>query len=167
MLNRPIALLLFLALLVCGSSSCSSVREPDPSWVEGEVEAVSRNVLWQMTQLSMQRRGFPTSGGADIDALIIESGWRNRLAPFRGDGRRHQAVVKLSHQAGRTWKVEVRVRQMANMSIVKPTDPTYAEWKWRDDDEEEALILLQMIRSSLTTPGESPSFVGSAPADPR
>lgn len=167
---RLLSLLSVLALLVCGSS-CKTVSEPDPTWVDGEVDAVSRNVLWQMAQMSMQRQGFPTSGGADIDALTIESGWRLGLAPFRGQGRRHQAVVRISHVAGKTWKVEVRVKQMANMSIVKPTDPTYAEWEWRDDSGEEARILLQTIKSSLRTPDDPmplDSLGGSSdPSDPR
>lgn len=164
-MQRTLHLLVLSALLMLGGTSCSTVSEPDPLWVDGEVEAVSRNVLWQMTQLAIQRRGFPISGGGDTDSLEIESGWRNRLQPFRGDGRRHQAIVRLDHLEAGTWKVEVRVRQQANMSIVRPTDLTYAEWEWRDDDEAEAKILLKTIESSLLPSHiELPRGRGAAPS---
>jgi hypothetical protein len=164
--RRRFLALLPLALVVALAPSCSSMkREPSPTWLDVEVEAVSRDVLWQMAQLAIKRRGFPRGTDVDVNSLRMESGWRNSLAPFRGDGRRHKAVIQLSHIEGDTWKAEIRVKSQANMSIVRPTDPRYAEWEWRDDDQDEALILVQVLRSSLTTGDEYPERV-LTPPDP-
>jgi hypothetical protein len=35
------------------------------------------------------------------------------------------------------------------MAVVNQLDASYAEWEWADDDEEEARVLLQYLRSSL------------------
>lgn len=165
--RRRLLALLPLALLAALAPSCAGAREPAPTWLDVEVEAVSRDVLWQMAQLAMKRRSFPRGTDVDVNSLRMESGWRNSLAPFRGDGRRHKAVIQLSHLEGDIWKAEVRVKSQTNMSIVAPTDPRYAEWEWRDDDEDEALILIQVLRSSLTTGDELPEHELAPPRPQR
>jgi hypothetical protein len=144
----PRLCVLLLALL---AGACSMTRgEPDPVWAEGTVTAVNREVLFNMTFLALKGREFPRGIEVDPNALTIESGWKLQLAPFRGQGKRKKAVLAFERLEQDQWKVKVRVKVMSNMSVVNQLDPSYAEWEWSDDDESEARVLLQYLRSSLS-----------------
>ncbi len=139
-----------LAVLLLGFTACSSTpREPDPSWQQGPVQAPSDRVLWKVSLLSLQKMGFPLAGGLDPSSMVAESGWRNHLAPFSGDGFRVMAEVHMDPLGPGEWDVRTRVKKQRNMSIVKPLDARYAEWEWVADDVTAARVLLQHIRTFL------------------
>jgi hypothetical protein len=136
------------ASLVTGA--CSMTRgEPDPVWAESAIEVINREVLLNMTLIALQARQFPRGTDVDPNAMTVESGWKLQLAPFRGQGKRKKAVVQYERIEGDRWKVQVRVKVMSNMAVVNQLDASYAEWEWADDDEAEARVLLQYLRSSL------------------
>lgn len=145
----------WLCLLACLGVACTSVarREELDSkkarWHESEVEAPSDRMVWQLALLSLQSLGYPLAAGSDLGSRQIESGWKTDLQPFRGDGERRRAIVRLSPLEPGHWKLEVRVRVEANQNLVSPLDPVRAEWKQAADDERGALVLLHHIRSRL------------------
>jgi len=119
-------------------------------WVEDMVVAPSETVLWQATLSNLWRLGYPVGSQANPSTMTILTGWKTQLSPFRGKGYRLMADVRFvptEPSAGGTpaWDVDVRVKKQVNMSLVKPLDPQYSEWEWRDDDEWEAAILLHHI----------------------
>lgn len=133
----------------CQSVPGASKSEPKPTWVEDVLEAPTVRVLWEFCVQSLRELNYPIGAGLDPAALVAESGWRTHLAPFRGKGYRVQAEVQLVPEARGLYQVKVRVRRQANMSLVNPTDPSYAEWEWEADDEGLAAILMHQIRSHL------------------
>ncbi len=154
--SRPAAALL-VALCVFAFGllplACKGPGKPPPaSWQSSQVEASSENVLWLMTRNAFDRLGYPVGGGLDPVALTAVSGWRVSLAPFRGQGQRHRAEIRYVPTEPGRWDVEVRVQRQVNMDIVRPLDAGYAEWEWRPDDDTEARILLQHLRSALAQP---------------
>lgn len=172
---RPMhTLLLRLVLpLVLASTlaACQSTpEEPEPTWVEDVVSAPSETVLWQATLSNLWRLGYPVGSQANPNTMTILTGWKTQLSPFRGKGYRlmadiHFVPTEASSDGTPTWDVDVRVKKQVNMSLVKPLDPQYAEWEWRDDDEWEAAILLRHILADfpptdiLSDPEEGPSDV--------
>lgn len=146
-LNR---LALPLVLAAAALASCSSAPdEPEPLWRDLEVSAPSDTVLWRVTLLSIRKMGFPLGAGLDQSALVAETGWKNDLAPFKGDGFRSMAEVRMRPVGPGRWSVRARVKKQVNQSIVRPLDLRYAEWEWVEDDERATAILLQHIRSFL------------------
>lgn len=141
---------LAVLIVAVGAVGCrSSAEGPDAVWQRGEVTAGSENLLWLVTRSALEGRGFPVGAGIDASAMTVRTGWRTELAPFRAKGVRRRAEVRYESLGSGRWAVEVRVQQQVNMDIVRPTDPTYAEWEWRDDDVQEARVLLQRLRSQL------------------
>lgn len=142
-------LLLFLAAAGCKAPA------PTPQWASARVQSGNERLLFEVTELAFKKRGFPVGAGLDPAKLTASSGWRISLAPFKGKGRREQAVVQFSREKepGR-YKVEVRVRRERNEDIVRPMDLTYADWEADQDDLESARVVLQFIVSLLSTGGE-------------
>jgi hypothetical protein len=143
--------LAYLALVATAAlAACATTpKEPDPAWRSAELTAPSRSVLWFMTASALERERYPVGSGVDPDSLEAESGWKTDLAPFSGDGVRRQAVVRYRPLGDGRWAVDVRVRRQRNMSLVRPTDPTYADWEWTADDVQAAALLLGRIRAAL------------------
>lgn len=137
-------------VLVAGLQSCSfNPPEPEGIWKEAEIEDVpSDSMLWSLALLSLDKLDFPRAH-LDRGSMQIQSGWLNHLAPFSGKGYRLQAEVAMEPLGERRWAVRTRVKKQRNMSIVKPLDPSYAEWEWSEDDEKTAMVLLMHIRSRL------------------
>jgi len=140
-------------------ASCSTTpSEPDPSWISGEIHAPSEGVLWTSTLTNLGRLGYPVGSQANRAAMTIVTGWKNQLAPFRGKGFRQKVDMSLVRQAEFNdqghpiWDVTLRVMTQANMSLVRPLDPSYAEWEWRDDDALEASIILRHIQTDFLPP---------------
>jgi hypothetical protein len=121
-------------------------------WHSIEVAAPSDRVVWQLTLLALQGQGYPLAAGTDSGAKEIESGWKTDLQPFRGEGQRRRAVVRLSTLEKGRWKLEARVRVEENKNLVTPLDPVRAEWEPAADDELAARTLLQHVRSRLADP---------------
>ncbi|MBI5435496.1 MAG: hypothetical protein HZA52_21860 [Planctomycetes bacterium] len=129
-------------------ASCASER-PEPKWRDGEVAAASENVLWEVTVLALDKEGYPVGAGLDPAKGLAMSGWKSSLAPFKGKGWRARAHVKYERTAPGRYKLEVRVEKETNEDLVRPLDPTYADWQPAPDDPERAGVLLQRIRSYL------------------
>ena len=139
-------------LAACMQSSRNfGTVEPEPSWQVVEVAAPSERILWEMTRLALIKLGYPVGSGFDPTSLVASSGWRNELSPFSGEGYRIQAQLKAEPSAAGRWRLEARVRKQVNVSLVKPTDASYAEWSWVPDDDDRARLILQQVRASLGT----------------
>lgn len=142
-------------VLACGLAACTSVaRQEDLAskearWRSIEVAAPSDRVVWQLTLLALQTQGYPLAAGTDLGAGEVESGWKTDLQPFRGEGQRRRAVVRLAPLEPGRWKLEARVRVQENKNLVTPLDPTRADWKAAADDELAARTLLQHVRARL------------------
>lgn len=151
----PSSLRLVLALAAClvTSVACSSPgsREPDATWAEGEFETDSSRVLWEFSVLALDKVGFPLGSKVDPGRMVAITGWRTSLSPFRGRGFRQMAVLEINRLPEGGHGVRVRVKHQVNESLVRPTDLTYAEWKWQPDDETTARIVLQHIRAYVAT----------------
>ncbi len=151
-MNRWLAV---LVLWVPVTTSCDSVARREEQeeklarWKTAEVAAPSDRMLWQLILLSLQSQGYPLGAGADPGAGQVESGWKTDLQPFRGDGRRWRAVVKMTALEKGRWKLEARVKCEKNQNLVTPLDPVRAEWQHYPDDQAAAQILLQHIQSRL------------------
>ena len=152
--------LVLCALLALTAGCMSSNKEPEATWRSTEVSAVSERILWTFALNSLQVLDYPVGTGANPSTLEVETGWRTSLAPFRGDGRRHRAIVRLHPVGERRWEIEARVATQANMALANPLDPRHAEWEWRPDDVIQADILLTQIRASIQAPLE-PTEEGS------
>lgn len=144
-----------LLLVFVLSAACVSVARQEhldskeAHWQTLEVSAPSDRVVWQLTLLSLQTQGYPLASGSDPGARQVESGWKTDLQPFRGEGERRRAVVKLTPLAPGRWKLEGRVLCEKNQNLVSPLDPARAEWKATADDESAAKILLRHIGARL------------------
>ncbi|MCE9593527.1 MAG: hypothetical protein K8S98_04980 [Planctomycetes bacterium] len=137
-----------VCVLLCFAASCKS-DQPPAQWRKGEVAAASDNVLWEVVVLALEKESYPVGAGLDPSKGIAVSGWRSSLAPFKSKGWRARAHVEYERSAPGRYALQVRVEKATNEDLVRPLDPTYAEWKPAADDEERAGVLLQRIRSYL------------------
>lgn len=150
-MQSPVKRLVLALMLVASLGACASTpEEPEAAWVKETVHAPSESVLWQATLSNLWRLGYPVGSQANPSTMTIETGWKTQLSPFRGKGYRLMAYIDFKrtdpNAAGTPgWDVDVRVKKMVNMSLVKPLDPAFAEWEWGEDDEWEAAILLRHI----------------------
>ncbi|MSR62488.1 MAG: hypothetical protein EXS08_08590 [Planctomycetes bacterium] len=142
-------------VLMCLFVACDSVarREAQEAkeahWKSAEVSAPSDRMLWQLTLLALQSQGYPLAAGTDPGARKVESGWKTDMQPFRGEGQRRRALVKMTPLEKGRWKLETRVKVEHNQNLVAPLDPVRAEWKPAADDQAAAQILLQHVQSRL------------------
>jgi len=134
-----------LALALC---ACMGPKHP-PVWTEVVVSAPSENVLWAVASQELQRMGFPLGVGADPRQLMMNSAWKTQLAPFRGDGFRQRAEVRFEARAAGSYAIEARVVREINDDLVRPLDPSYAQWAPAPDDVETAQLLVQRIQARL------------------
>jgi hypothetical protein len=144
--------LLLLALAVAACSSVARKEAQDAKvarWKTAEVDSPSDRVLWQLTLLALQTQGYPLAAGTDSGARVVETGWKTDMQPFRGEGQRRRAVVRMTPLEPGRWKLEARVKREDNQNLVAPLDPVRAEWEPAADDEAAAEILLQHIRARL------------------
>lgn len=149
---HALALCALLAALACFLGACQSTPgeiegdEPDAKWVRTEIVCHSDRVLDEVTRLALSKQGYPGARGLEKD-LSIESNWQNHLGAFKDQGYRLQAVIKYSALGEGRYELAARVRKQRNGSIVRPADLSYAEWKWVEDDENAAKVLVQLIKS--------------------
>lgn len=147
---RRLWLVLLAALVACSSVARKEAEDAKKArWQEAEVAAPSDRVLWQLTLLSLQSQGYPLASGSDPGSRQVESGWKTDMQPFKGEGERRRAVVKLTPVERGKWKVEARVRCEHNQNLVSPLDPVRAEWEPAADDESAAKVLLRHIQARL------------------
>lgn len=141
-MRRILALALALAATGCASNKVV------PRWIDGQVPASSEQVLWEVVLMALEREGYPVGTGADPAKRTVESNWREVLQPFKGQGFRERATVRLEPLSDDTFGVRIRVERETNESL-RPTDPVHAEWKPAPDHEEAARRLLQYLRSFM------------------
>ena len=139
------ATLLTLLLL----SACSTTPDPakEGTWVSDEISVVSERILWEVTVLSLQKHDFPIGSGVDPTTMQAVTGWRNDLAPFRGQGFRERAHVRYEAAGKSRYEIHVRVEHQKNMDITRPTDARYAKWEPAEDDTVEASVILHRIKA--------------------
>jgi hypothetical protein len=136
-----------LALLLLGACATTSGSEDEGAWVSDEISVVSERILWEVTVLSLQKHDFPIGSGVDPTTMRAVTGWRNDLAPFRGQGFRERAHVRYEAAGPNRYEVHVRVEHQNNMDITRPTDARYAQWEPGQDDTVEAGVILQRIKA--------------------
>jgi hypothetical protein len=152
-INSLLAALAALAALAFGA--CTSVARQEEldskeaRWKEIEVAAPSDRVVWQLALLTLQTKGYPMGSGTDMVGRTIQSGWKQDLQPFRGEGQRRRAIMRLSPVEAGRWKLEARVQCQHNENLVSPLQAELAEWEPAADDAVEAQVLLQHVRSRL------------------
>ena len=142
----------FLAALLAACTSVARQEELDSRearWHSIEVAAPSDRVVWQLSLLALQTQGYPLAAGTDPGAGEIETGWKTDLQPFRGEGQRRRAILRIAPIEKGRWKLEARIRVEENKNLVTPLDPVRAEWKPAADDELAARTLLQHVRTRL------------------
>lgn len=155
MIRALVHALALAGLFTACASACTSVARQEAMdakqarWRTLEVSAPSDRVLWQLALLALQSQGYPLGAGTDPGARQLESGWKTDLQPFKGDGRRWRALVRMTPLEPGRWKLEARVKCEKNQNLVTPLDAVRAEWEHASDDEAQAQILLQHIRSRL------------------
>ncbi len=149
--NRLLAVLAAALALLASGCAIPGLGNSEPSgeWLEGEVDAPSGRVVRETVIVSLQRLAYPLGTGMDPVNQRAESGWSLQLAPFRGKGYRTKAEVEWEALEPGRYLVEVRVKKQMNDDIRQPTDPSYAKWKWTDDDEDAAKVLLQHILAAF------------------
>lgn len=151
---RRLPELLLLGLLLLGAACVSVARREsldtkEERWKTIEVSVASDRMLWQLTLLSIKSLGYPLAAGSDQGSRQVESGWKTDMQPFRGDGERRRAFVRMTPLEPGRWKLEARVRVEHNQNLVAPLDAVRAEWEPAKDDEAGAQILLHHIRARL------------------
>lgn len=134
-----------LALL----GACNTGPKYDPNWTMVEIDAPSENVLWAVAGQELQRMGFPLGAGADPKLLVMSSAWKTQLAPFKGEGFRQRAEVRFEPREGGRYSVEARVVKEINNDMLRPLDPSHAQWEEAPDDVDVAQVLLQRIQARL------------------
>ncbi|MEQ1894630.1 MAG: hypothetical protein ABL998_18980 [Planctomycetota bacterium] len=150
--RRTSFVVLGLFLLVTGCKSVArqeAEEEKKAQWRSLEVAAPSDRMVWQLMLLALQSQGFPLAAGTDPGARQVESGWKTDLQPFRGEGTRSKATLKLAPIEKGRWKLEARVRVEKNQNLVTPLDATRAEWEPTADDPMTAQVLLGHVRARL------------------
>jgi len=146
-MKRTIAAMLLVGLAL--GSGCLSTSTSEPHWQRAELAAPSENILWSVAGQEVQRVGFPVGSDADPTAMVMRSGWRTALAPFRGEGHRERLELRIDSIEDGRWALEVRVESQRNMDLARPMDPGNAQWEPAADDLETAQIVIQRIRARL------------------
>jgi len=150
---KPFNLIVCAAALVLALPACQGPKHP-PVWTESVVAAPSENVLWAVASQELQRMGFPLGVGADPSQLVMNSGWKTQLRPFKGEGYRERAEVRFSARETGRFAIEARIEKEINDDLVRPLDPSHAQWEPVADNVEAAQILLQRIEARLGNPLE-------------
>jgi hypothetical protein len=142
---------LALAAWLCLLAACANPFQPNEEepWAGAEVEAPSENVLWTVSGMALERSGFPVGSEADPTTLVMNTGWKVNLAPFKGQGFRERASLRLNSLGNKRWRVEVRVDKETNEDIKRPMDPSMAKWESAGQDLDAADLILRRIRATL------------------
>jgi hypothetical protein len=153
------------SLLLAGLAACLSGPEVEPQWVESAVRAPTEQVLWNASLLALEKQDYPLGAVVDRSSGQLVSGWKTSLAAFRSQGWRTKAWIEFERGEAGQYQVQVRVQRETNEDIIRPLDPSYAEWESAADDERSARILMQTIRSYLN-PELELDEEGAEPAEP-
>lgn len=123
--------------------------EREPQWVTAEIACPSEQVLWEFLLLSLNRSGFPLGMDVDPAERKLKSGWRTSLAPFKGKGWREKATVEYDRIRTGLYDVRVAVQREINNDLLRPLDPSFAQWEETDDNLEHAQHVLTFLESFI------------------
>ena len=129
--------------------ACHSGRRTPAEWVSTTTSAPSEQVLWEVALIALSEQHFPLGSGVDPTSMTATSGWRHSLAPFKGEGYRHRARVRLEPLEPGKYRVSLQVEKETNEDVARPMDLQYAKWKEAPDDVETAQVLLTHIRARM------------------
>lgn len=139
----------FVLCLVIGSTACKTGRSQPAQWVSATVEAPNEAVLWDLALLAMAQSDYPIGAGVDPAKRVALTGWRFSLAPFKGQGYRQRARLKLTPKEDGRYEIALHVEKETNEDVVRPMELEYAKWEEAPDDLEAAQILLARIEARL------------------
>ena len=137
------------ALPLCLALACSIAANTPDQWMTMKAKAPTEDVIWEVALLAALDADYPLGAGVDPATRSATSGWRNSLAPFKGDGYRQRAHMRLEPQADGSYVVSLRVEKQTNEDLVRPMDLQYAKWEDAPDDVEATQILMTQIRARL------------------
>jgi len=157
-MNTAAKIVVYLGLAL-GAGACNFGGEHPEMWQTQELGAPSENVMWTVVAQELDHLDFPVGTDVDPVTLTMETGWRLQLAPFRGEGYREKAFVRLRGLEGGRYEVEARVARENNMDMVRPLDLGHAKWEPVGDDVEMTQLLLQRVLARVGSELE----VGPAP----
>lgn len=138
-----------LCLSLIALAACQTGPRVEPQWATAEVRVPSERVLFEVSVLALEQHRFPLGTAFDPAELEAITGWKNDLAPFRGDGRRERAHLLFRPKQDGLYGIELRIESEVNMDNVRPLDLSYAKWEPTADDFDEAQVLLQRIRAYI------------------
>ena len=141
-----------LALLPLGA--CQTGQSAPPQWVSTSASAPSESVIWEIALYALQEQKFPIGAGADPATMIATTGWRNSLAPFKGEGYRQRARLQLETIEPGKFKISLQVERETNEELARPMELQYAKWEKAPDDVDTAKIMLSKIQARLGVPLE-------------
>ncbi len=153
-----------VALLLLGA--CQTTRSVPAQWVSTNAVAPSDSVLWELSLYALQEQKFPIGAGADPATMVATTGWRNSLAPFKGEGYRQRVRLKLETIEPGKFKISLQVERETNEELARPMELESAKWEPAPDDVDTAKILLSKISArvggSLEVGDARPKFAGKA-----
>lgn len=136
-------------LLFVHSSACKYTPTTPEQWLSMKAKAPTEDVIWEIALLAAIDEDYPMGSGVDPATRKAASGWRNSLAPFKGQGYRQRANMRLEPQPDGSYMIFMQVQKETNEDLVRPMDLQYAKWEPAPDDTEAAQILLTQIRARL------------------
>ena len=136
-------------LLLSLSAACMSGSKGPDQWSSMKSSAPTEDVVWEVALLAAIDEEYPMGSGVDPATRSATSGWRTSLAPFKGEGYRQRAWMRLEPQADGTFMVFLRVEKETNEDLSRPMELQYAKWEKAPDDVESAELLLAQIRARL------------------
>jgi len=136
-----------LAALLPGCSLFSTGDEEyvDSPWYEGPEE-----ILWDVT-LEVISRDFHL-GDVNEATGGFESQWKERLSPFKAEGRRWKTEGVVETQ-GELHRVRLQVVVETNMELDQPLNTVKAKWRKRTLDPMQARVLQRHIHTALLEAG--------------
>ena len=139
--------LCFLAALAL--AACQTGRGAPAQWLSTTASAPSESALWEVALQALADHKFPIGAGVDPGTRIATTGWRNSLAPFKGEGFRQRARLRLEPLGGDKYKLYLQVEKDTNEELARPMELDYAQWEESGDDVETAQILISKIDARL------------------
>lgn len=131
------------------SAACQTGRDAKAQWVETTAVAPSESVVWEVALQALAKQKFPLGAGVDQGARVATTGWKNSLAPFKGQGYRQRARLRLEPLEGGKYKLFLQVEMDTNEDIFRPMELEYAKWETHEDDVQTAQILISEIDARI------------------
>lgn len=146
-----ISKVLIILVTALSMMSCSSVELPIDEagrWEEFVVkDSPPRRDLLLACEYAVERAGYP-QGKTDEQRGTVFSDWKVNLQPFRNQGRRYKAILRV-FVVGDQVIVRSRVVAERNVETDDTLDSSAAEWEDLGEDIQRSRTLMQFLRSQL------------------